>query len=132
MKEPNTIWKCAECGVVLEALQPCDGGDDCIPACCGRSLTRILENRSDGTGEKHVPVAATHDGGLKVSVGSVAHPMLEAHFIMWIEVIDGDSVYRKYLKPGDPPEAVFPVTFRSGLILREYCNLHGLWAFTIP
>ena len=132
MKEPNSIWKCAECGVILEALQPCDGGDDCIPACCGRSLVRLIENHSDGAGEKHVPVAAPFDGGTKVSVGAVAHPMLEAHFIMWIELIDGDCVYRKYLKPGDAPEAVFPVPYRSGLILREYCNLHGLWAFTIP
>ena len=132
MKEPNTIWKCAECGIVFEVLQPCEKGDDCIPACCGRSLTRLLENHSDGAGEKHVPVAAPHDGGLKVTVGSVAHPMLEAHFIMWIELIDGDNVYRRYLKPGDAPEAVFPVPYRSGLILREYCNLHGLWAFTIP
>ena len=132
MKEPNTIWKCAECGIVFEALQPCEKGDECIPACCGRGMTRMMENRSDGAGEKHVPVAAAHGDQLKVTVGTVAHPMLEAHFIQWIEVVDGDMVYRKYLKPGDAPEAVFPVKYRSGLILREYCNLHGLWAFTIP
>ena len=133
MKEPNTIWKCAECGVVFEALQPCEKGDECIPACCGRGLTRLVENHSDGAGEKHVPVAAQADGGrLKVSVGAVAHPMTEAHYIMWIEVVDGDMVYRKYLKPGEAPEAVFPVAFRSGLVLREYCNLHGLWSYTIP
>ena len=48
------------------------------------------------------------------------------------EVVDGDMVYRKYLKPGEAPETVFPVKYRSGLILREYCNLHGLWAFKIP
>ena len=131
MKEPNTIWKCAECGIVFEALQPCEKGDDCIPACCGRGLTRMMENRSDGAGEKHVPVAAPHGDQLKVTVGAVAHPMLEAHYIQWIEVVDGDLVCRRYLKPGDAPEAVFPVKYRSGLILREYCNLHGLWAFTI-
>ena len=133
MKEPNTIWKCAECGVVFEALQPCERGDECIPACCGRGLTRLVANHSDGAGEKHVPAASqTDDGLLKVTVGSVAHPMLDAHYIMWIEVVDGDLVCRKYLKPGDAPEAVFPVKFRSGLVLREYCNLHGLWSYTIP
>jgi len=132
MKEPNTIWKCAECGVVFEALQPCEKGDACIPACCGRGLTRLVENHSDGAGEKHVPVAAEHDGRLKVSVGAVAHPMTEAHYIMWIEAVDGDMVYRKYLKPGEAPEAVFPVKYRSGLVLREYCNLHGLWSYITP
>ena len=133
MKEPNTIWKCAECGIVFEALQPCEKGDDCIPACCGRGLTRMVANHSDGAGEKHVPVAAPHDKWrMKVTVGAVAHPMLEAHYIQWIEVVDGDMVCRKYLKPGDAPEAVFPFKYRSGLILREYCNLHGLWTFTIP
>ena len=133
MKEPNTIWKCAECGVVFEALQPCERGDECIPACCGRGLTRLVANHSDGAGEKHVPAASrTDDGLLKVTVGTVAHPMLDAHYSMWIEVVDGDLVCRKYLKPGDAPEAVFPVKFRSGLVLREYCNLHGLWSHTIP
>ena len=79
MKQPNTIWKCAECGVVFEALQPCEKGDECIPACCGRGLTQLVENHSDGAGEKHVPVASQADGGrLKVSVGAVAHPMTEA------------------------------------------------------
>ena len=68
MKEPNTIWKCAECGIVFEALNPCEKGDDCIPACCGRGLTRMMENHSDGAGEKHVPVAAPHNGQLKVTV----------------------------------------------------------------
>jgi superoxide reductase len=132
MKEPNTIWKCAECGIVFEALQPGEKGDDRIQACCGHALTRMMENRSDGAGEKHVPVAAPNGDLLKVSVGAAAHPMLEAHFIQWIEVVDGDMVYRKYLKPGDAPEAVFPVKCRSGIILREYCNLHGLWAFAVP
>ena len=133
MREPNTIWKCAECGAVFEALQPCEKGDECIPACCGRGLTQLVENHSDGAGEKHVPVAVQADGGqIRVTVGAVAHPMTEAHYIMWIEVIAADRVYRKYLKPGEAPEALFPVAYRSGLVLREYCNLHGLWAFTIP
>ena len=86
MKEPNTIWKCAECGIVFEALQPCEKGDECIPACCGRGMTCLTENHSDGAGEKHVPVAAAHGEHLKITVGAVAHPMTEAHYIMWIEV----------------------------------------------
>jgi superoxide reductase len=37
-----------------------------------------------------------------------------------------NKLYRKYLKPGDKPEAVFNIADGS-IIVREYCNLHGLW-----
>ena len=36
------------------------------------------------------------------------------------------AVYRKELKPGDKPEAVF-LTNEKVEAAREYCNLHGLW-----
>ena len=126
MKEPNTIWKCAECGIVFEALQPCEKGDECIPACCGRGLTRMVENHSDGAGEKHVPVAEAHGDRLKVTVGAVAHPMLEAHYIQFI-VLETATGYQKHdLKPGETPEAHFAVT-EPVVAAYEYCNLHGLW-----
>ena len=72
------------------------------------------------------PEATEH--GMKVSVGKeTAHPMTEAHQIEWIEVINGSYVNRKYLKPGDKPEAEFYVPLQKGMIIREYCNIHGLW-----
>ena len=35
-------------------------------------------------------------------------------------------MYRQYLKPGQAPEAVFPIK-ADAVTAREYCNLHGLW-----
>ncbi|MCD6351257.1 MAG: desulfoferrodoxin, partial [Armatimonadetes bacterium] len=76
--------------------------------------------------EKHVPVVERQGGTVTVKVGSVAHPMEENHYIEWIEVIAGDRVYRKFLKPGDAPEATFEVE-GDAIVAREYCSVHGLW-----
>ena len=84
------------------------------------------ENTTDAAGEKHVPVVEKVDGGTKVVVGSVAHPMVEAHYIEWIQLLVGEASYRAFLQPGQAPEAVFPVQ-ADDAVAREYCNLHGLW-----
>jgi superoxide reductase len=65
-------------------------------------------------------------GGVKVTVGGVPHPMEEKHYIEWIEVIADGQVYRQFLKPGEAPEAFFPIT-AAAVTAREYCNLHGHW-----
>jgi superoxide reductase len=85
----------------------------------------FVENTVDAAREKHVPVKEKVAGGLKVKVGSAAHPMEEKHYIEWIEIVAGETAYRRFLKPGEAPEAVFPV--EGEFTAREYCNLHGLW-----
>jgi superoxide reductase len=40
-------------------------------------------------------------------------------------VIANGKVYRKFLKPGEKPEAEFSVSGK--VVAREYCNIHGLW-----
>jgi len=65
-------------------------------------------------------------GGVKVMVGSVAHPMEAKHYIMWIEIIADGIAYRQFLNPGDAPEATFNVA-ADQITARELCNLHGLW-----
>jgi len=52
--------------------------------------------------------------------------MEQTHYIAWIEVIADDRVYRKFLKPGEKPEAEFEITAEK-LEAREYCTIHGLW-----
>ncbi|MGC8736175.1 MAG: desulfoferrodoxin family protein, partial [Dissulfurimicrobium sp.] len=66
------------------------------------------------------------DGGYKIKVGSVPHPMEEKHYIEWIELIADGRAYREFLKPGDKPEAFFCID-ATNITAREYCNLHGLW-----
>jgi desulfoferrodoxin len=76
--------------------------------------------------EKHVPVIEKVGGGVKVTVGSVAHPMEDDHYIEWIELVVDGKAYRQFLKPGQAPEAVFNVE-GDNILAREYCNLHGHW-----
>ena len=122
MAERFQIYKCELCGNMVEVLH--GGAGELV--CCGQSMKLMVENTVDAAKEKHVPVVEKVDGGFKVSVGSVAHPMEEKHFIQWIEIMADGVVYRKYLNPGDAPEAVFKVDAAS-VTAREYCNLHGVW-----
>ncbi len=85
-----------------------------------------VENTVDAAKEKHVPVIEKVDGGVKVSVGSVAHPMEESHYIEWVEIIADGEAYRQFLNPGEAPEATFCIK-ADQITAREYCNLHGLW-----
>jgi len=74
----------------------------------------------------HLPVLEKIEGGYRVKVGSVPHPMEESHYIEWIELIADGKAYREFLKPGLAPEAVFLIE-AAEVTAREYCNLHGLW-----
>lgn len=117
------IFKCEVCGNIVELIH--EGAGKMI--CCGQPMKQFVENTVDAAVEKHVPVVEKTVDGITVKVGSVTHPMEEKHYIEWIEVIDGDGrAYRKFLKPGQAPEASFRIG-SDGLTVREYCNLHGLW-----
>ena len=116
------VYKCSVCGAEVEVIR---GGDGTL-VCCSQPMDLLAENTTDAAVEKHVPVIEKVDGGVKVKVGSVAHPMTEEHLIEWIELIAGGKAYRQSLKPGDAPEAVFPVD-ATDVTARAYCNLHGLW-----
>jgi superoxide reductase len=116
----------ADCHNWLEVLVGCDCGDECEIACHDTPMKTLPVQTADKTTEKHVPLIQSVPEGTKVVVGSTLHPMLENHYIMMIELMDGDYVYRKYLKPGEAPEAVFPIKAKNP-VARELCNLHGLW-----
>jgi len=116
------IYKCEVCGNIVEVLH---GGAGQL-VCCNQPMNLLKENTTDAAQEKHVPVLEKFDGGYKVTVGSVPHPMEEKHFIEWIELLADGQAYRQFLNPGDTPEAVFKVDAES-VSAREFCNLHGLW-----
>ena len=124
MTKVAEIYKCEVCGNIVEVLHA--GAGELV--CCGQPMKNMVAGTTDGAAEKHVPVIEKVEGGYKVKVGSVAHPMTEAHYIEWIELICNKcgKVQRKYLKPGDAPEAVF-ASDSDSVTAREYCNLHGLW-----
>lgn len=123
MAERNQVYKCEICGNIVEVLH---GGKGEL-VCCGKPMKLFIENTVDAAKEKHVPVIERTDQGWKVRVGSVAHPMEDKHYIEWIALYAEGRVYRKYLKPGDAPEAEFPCQ-AAEVTAKEFCNLHGLWA----
>ena len=88
--------------------------------------TELIPNTTDAAGEKHVPVITVSGDEVKVEVGSVEHPSLDAHYIEFIVLVTEGGFQMKWLKPGMKPEAVFKVTDRP-VAAYEYCNLHGLW-----
>lgn len=100
------------------------GGGELV--CCGQPMELKIENTVDASLEKHLPVIEKTETGVLIKVGSVPHPMEDAHYIEWIEIIVDGISYRKFLKPGDEPQAEFCVSGEN-IIAREYCNLHGLW-----
>lgn len=122
MVERLEIYKCEVCTNMVEVIR---GGKGAL-VCCGKPMVLMTENTVDAAREKHVPVVEKIDGGFKVSVGSVAHPMEEKHFIEWVQIIAGDAAYRKFLKPGEAPVAEFK-TDADSVVAREFCNLHGVW-----
>jgi superoxide reductase len=117
------IYKCELCGNIVEVLYA--GGGKLV--CCGQPMTLMLENHTDASREKHVPVLEKTTAGIKVKVGSIPHPMEDKHFIEWIEVITDGKTTRQSLKPGAAPEAVFAGDVAPLTTVRAYCNLHGLW-----
>jgi superoxide reductase len=122
MAKKLEVYICNTCGNIVEVLH---GGAGKL-VCCGKPMELLEENTVDAATEKHIPVMEKTDHGIKVKVGSVAHPMLDEHYIEWIEVIADGKAYREFLSPGDAPEATFCVDAEE-VTARAYCNLHGLW-----
>lgn len=122
MAKKNEIYKCEKSGLMVEVLQDAEG----TPMCCGEPMKLLRENTTDGAKEKHVPVVEKIEGGYRVTVGSVEHPMTDAHYIQWIELMTPTGVLRHNLTPQDKPVAEFK-TDATEVEAREYCNLHGLW-----
>jgi len=124
MTQLKQVYKCAVCGNIVEVLHT--GAGELV--CCGQPMDLQKSKTEDEGQEKHVPVIEKTDKGVKVKVGSVPHPMEDNHYIEWIELVCGDNIRRKVLKPGDKPEVTFCVCeVKEKMLARIYCNLHGLW-----
>lgn len=123
MKAPK-FFKCNHCGNIIMKVE-----DKGVPVmCCGEKMAELVANTSDGAGEKHVPVVEGNGKEVKVVVGEVEHPMIEAHHIAWIYLHTNQGGQLKYLDHTGKPVAVFALAEGEEVIAAyEYCNLHGLW-----
>lgn len=118
------VLKCMTCGNIVTVLN--EGGGTIT--CCGSNMTELVPNTSDGAGEKHVPVVTVDGSKVSVAVGSVEHPMLDAHYIQWVALETDKGIQIKKLKPGEKPFAEFVLAEgEKAVAAYEYCNLHGLW-----
>lgn len=122
MSEPR-FFVCEHCGNLVGMIH-----DSNVPMmCCGQKMTELVPGSVDAAQEKHVPVIQVEGDKVTVSVGSVAHPMAEEHFIGWIYLQTEHGGQRKALKPGEEPKAVFALADDKPVAAYAYCNLHGLW-----
>ena len=114
---------CEKCGNVIEKID-----DSGVPVvCCGQKMTPIVAGTVEASREKHIPVATVDGNVVRVSVGSVEHPMAEEHSILWVELKTSKGVQRKNLVVGEPPVVSFALVDETPLEVYAYCNLHGLW-----
>lgn len=118
----SQVYQCSVCGNVVELLHVGSG----TLVCCGVPMRLLSENTTDAAEEEHVPVVDHSQRGLLVKVGSVAHPMEQKHLIEGIQVAADGRSCRQFFRPGDLPEAQFPME-ADGPVARAFCNVHGLW-----
>ena len=123
MTKIREIYKCNVCGNIVEVLHA--GVGELI--CCNEPMQLMEEKTEDSSVEKHVPYIEKTANGVIVKVGqNQEHPMLEEHYIEWIQVIADGFSHRKFLNPDDKPQAEFEIK-ADKVEAREYCNVHGLW-----
>ncbi len=122
MAQRLQLYKCEVCGHIVMVFH---GGGGTL-TCCKQPMKALAENTTDAAQEKHVPVVEKVEGGYKVKVGSVAHPMEANHYIEWIELLTEDTMSCRFLKPEETPEAVFKSDAEK-VHAREYCSVHGYW-----
>ena len=118
------FFVCETCGNIIAMVKPSG-----VPVvCCGKPMKQIVPNTTDAAQEKHVPVWSKEGNLVKVQVGSVAHPMIPAHYIEWVSLQTKAGNQRKALSPEQAPEVTFALTEGDEVeAVYAYCNLHGLW-----
>ncbi|MFA6183898.1 MAG: desulfoferrodoxin [Parcubacteria group bacterium] len=123
VKNKNEVYRCSICGNITEVIHV--GMGELV--CCGKPMDLLIENSQEASTEKHIPIITKTETGIRVSVGEIFHPMEESHYIQWLEVISNNKSYKKFLTPKDSPQADFCLDYAGDLVVRAYCNLHGLW-----
>ena len=119
----NKFYICPDCGMVIETVH--DSG--IAPSCCGMKMDVLIPNTVEASGEKHIPDVTVDGSVVTVNVGSVDHPMQDAHYIEWVQLVTERGSQRRYMKPGDAPKVTFHLGEEKPVAVYAYCNLHGLW-----
>ncbi|MBQ7307025.1 MAG: desulfoferrodoxin [Clostridia bacterium] len=118
------FYICEKCGKMVAIVK-----DTKVPMmCCGQPMKEIIPGTTEASLEKHLPVFEVKDNVVKVTVGSVKHPMIPEHYIEWVSLQTNDGNQRKVLMPGQEPEVCFTLCPGTKVeAVYAYCNLHSLW-----
>ncbi|MBO5207622.1 MAG: desulfoferrodoxin [Clostridia bacterium] len=120
----NRFYLCEKCGNLVGMIH----FSGVNPVCCGQKMTKLEAGTVEASREKHIPVVSVEGATVKVSVGSVIHPMTEEHNIAWIYLLTDKGGHRRCLVPNEAPEATFHLAEgEKAIAVYAYCNLHGLW-----
>lgn len=120
----NKFYVCETCGNLVGMINASG-----VPVmCCGKEMKALEAGVVEASKEKHIPVVSVNGNTVTVTVGSVAHPMTEAHLIDWVYLLTDKGGQRKCLKADGEPTAIFALAEgEKPLEVYAYCNLHGLW-----
>ncbi len=119
----SKFYICAHCGNIVEMVH--DAGVPVV--CCGQKMDEPIPNTVEASGEKHIPAVSVKDGIVEVNVGAVDHPMVDVHWIEWVQLQTDKGSRRHYLNPGEAPKVSFLLGDEKPVAVYAYCNLHGLW-----
>ena len=119
----SKFYRCEKCGNLVGMIN--ESGAPMI--CCGQKMTRLEPGVVEASHEKHIPVAEIIGDTVKVTVGSVEHPMIEEHSILWVYLETENGGQRKCLEVGKTPVVTFALGGEKPIAVYAYCNLHGLW-----
>lgn len=120
------LYKCYICGNMVVSVN--DNG--VIPKCCGRDMSLLSPGSDDGVKEKHVPVVNIDGDEVKVTVGSVIHPMTNDHYIEMIIMETDKGIYVRKLTYNDEPKACFKLCKDEKILgVYSYCNIHSLYKY---
>ena len=118
------FYICKHCGNIVTKLTSAG-----VPIkCCGENMVLLEAGVTDAAVEKHVPAVTVEGNLVKVSVGSVAHPMTAEHYIPWVALETETSASVEWLQPEQAPEVVFALAAgQQPKAVYAWCTLHGLW-----
>lgn len=124
MSMRQRFFICPHCGNIVAMVK--DSGFPVV--CCGERMTELTPGTADASAEKHVPVYVVEGDMVRVTVGSVPHPMQPEHYIEWVSLQTKAGNQRKALAPGQEPKVCFRLCDGDEVeAVYAYCNLHRLW-----
>ena len=119
----SKFYVCERCGNLVGMIH-----ESGVPMmCCGQKMTKIEAGVVEASHEKHIPVATVEGSTVTVNVGSIEHPMVSEHSILWVYLQTDKGGQRKCLEVGKPPIVTFALADEKPVAVYAYCNLHGLW-----